>query len=164
MENLGKSFMMVIEPLNFDLRQQKVFYSDFGFIIVSESEFFRDSIIKLCQECHKIRQKGFGPKLITSIRKRMKEFVRKSFRTERDLLELVALLFDITYYTAVSHDKDAHLRKFTTIMGASPKYFGYFGSRDYNSLKILEKIQKKIERSEDMKGTGSYFDILQIIN
>ena len=56
METLGKSFLMVIEPSDFDLNQQKVFYSDFGFVIASESEFFRDSMVKLCQKCHEVRK------------------------------------------------------------------------------------------------------------
>ena len=50
MENLGNTFLMVIDPYDFDMKQQKVFYSDFGFVITSQSKFFRDSMIKLCKE------------------------------------------------------------------------------------------------------------------
>ncbi len=46
---------------DFDIKQQKVFHSDFGFVLVTQSEFFRDSMIKLCIECHRLRQKNFGP-------------------------------------------------------------------------------------------------------
>jgi len=94
----------------------------------------------------------------------MKEFVNKSIKTERDFLELVAMLFDIAYCTAVSHDKDAHLRKFTVIEGATPKYFGYVGSKDYNSFDITGKIQEKMEGTKDENGTGSCFEIYQVKN
>ena len=164
MENLGKTFVMVIDPCDFDMKQQKVFHSDFGFVIVTPSEFFRDSMIRLCKECHSVRIRNFGPKIITRARKRMREFVNKSIKTERDFLELVAMLFDIAYYTAVSHDKVAHLRKFIAIEGATPKYFGFVGSKDYNSFDIISKIQEKIESTKDENETGSCFEIYQVKN
>ncbi len=145
MENVANSFLMVIEPFDFDLKQQEVFHSDFGFVFASESEYFRDSLIRLYQECHKIRKNGFGPKIVESIRERMEEFARKPVKNERSLLEMVAMLFDIVYYTAVFHDKVAHLRKFFIIEGSIPKYFGYIGSKDYNSIEIIEKSQGKLK-------------------
>ncbi|KKN27158.1 hypothetical protein LCGC14_0867510 [marine sediment metagenome] len=164
MENLGKTFLMVIDPYDFDIKQQKVFHSDFGFVLVTQSEFFRDSMIRLCKECHKLRQKNYGPKIIINARKRMKEYVNKSIKTERDFLELVAMLFDIAYYTAVSHDKDAYLRKFITIEGATPTYFGFVSSKDYNSFDIISKIQEKIKSAGDEKGAGYCFEIYQVYN
>ncbi|MHA2185279.1 MAG: hypothetical protein ACXAAI_09780 [Promethearchaeota archaeon] len=122
MENLGKSFLIVIDPKDFDLNKEKVFSNDFSFVFSSESEFFRDSLYKLCQECYKVRRKGFGPKLITNIRKRMKAILRKNLNDERVLLELVALFFDIAYYTAVTHEKVSHFRKFSAIDDVSIKY------------------------------------------
>ncbi|KKN07296.1 hypothetical protein LCGC14_1068510 [marine sediment metagenome] len=94
----------------------------------------------------------------------MKEFVNKSIKTERDFLELVAMLFDIAYYTAVSHDKNAHLRKFIAIIGAIPTYFGYVGSKDYGSFVIINKIQNKIENTKDENGAGSCFEIYHVKN
>ena len=164
MENLGKTFLMVMDPHDFDIKQKKVFHSDFGFVLVTQSEFFRDSTIKFCKECHSVRKRNFGFKIITNARKSMKEFGKKSIKTERDYLELVALLFDITYYTAVSHDKDAHLRKFITIEGVTPNYFGYIGSKDYNSFEIISKIQEKIRSTKDENGAGSCFEIYQVKN
>jgi len=164
MENLGKTFLMVIDPYDFDIKQQKVFFSDFGFVLSTQSEFFRDSMIRLCEKCHSVRKRYYGPKIITSARKRMREFVNKSIKTELEFLELVALLFDIAYYTAVSHDKDAHLRKFIAIEGVTPTYFGFIGSKDYNSLDIISKIQEKIGSAKDEKGTGSCFEIYQVKN
>lgn len=46
MEYLGKTGVLVIEPLDFDLKLQKVFYPNFGFVFTSESEFFRNSAAK----------------------------------------------------------------------------------------------------------------------
>ena len=94
----------------------------------------------------------------------MKEFVNKSIKTERDFLELVAMLFDIAYYTAVSHDKVAHLRKFIAIEGATPKYLGFVGSKAYNSFDIISKIQEKMEGTKDESGVGSCFEIYQVKN
>ena len=164
MENLGKTYLMVIDPHDFNMKQQKVFHSDFGFVIVTPSEFFRDSMTKLCIECHGVRKRNFSPKIITSARKRMKGFVNKSIKTEHEFLELVAMLFDIAYYTAVSHDKVAHLRKFIVIEGATPKYLGFVGSKNYNSFDIISKIQEKIESTKDENATGSCFEIYQVKN
>ena len=164
MENLGKTFLIVIDPSDFDMKQQKVFHSDFGFVIVTPSEFFRDSMIRLCKECHSVRKRNFGPKIITSARKRMREFVNRSIKIEYEFLELVALLFDIAYYTAVSHDKVAHLRKFIAIEGISPKFFGYIGSKDYKSSVIINKIQNRIENAKGDKKVGSCFEIYQVTN
>ncbi|MHA2010239.1 MAG: hypothetical protein ACXABO_18930 [Promethearchaeota archaeon] len=164
METLGKTFLMVIDPENFDIKQQKVLFSDFGFVLVTQSKFFRDSMIKLCMECHRIRQKNFDPEIITHVRERMRDFVGKSIRTELEFLELVSNFFDIAYYTAVSHDNDAHLRKFITVEGINPKYFGYFGSKDYSSLQIINKIQGIIESQRDENSSGTCFEIYQVKN
>lgn len=155
---------MVIDPYDFDIKQKKEFHSDFGFVLVTQSEFFRDSMIRFCKECHSVRKRNFGPKIIISARKRMKEFFNKAIKTEGDFLELVAMLFDIVYYTAVSHDKDARLRKFLAIEGASPKYFGFVGSKDYSSFDIISKIQEKMEGTKDESGVGSCFEIYQVKN
>ncbi len=164
MEVLGKTFLMVIEPLDFDMKQKKVFHPEFGFVIASESEFFRDIAVKLCKKYHRIRRTSFGPKILTSIRKRMRDYNRKTFNTEREFLELVALFFDIAYYTAVSHDKDAHLRKFSVVDGATFRYFGYCGSKNYNSLQLIEKMQDKVEGSKVKHGVGSYFEVSQVFH
>lgn len=155
---------MVIYPDDFNFYHQKVFYTDFGFVVISESEFFRDSMYKLCKKCHEVRRKRFGPKIITSIRKKMKEIAKESLKDERVVLEFVALLFDIMYYTAVSHDKNGHLRKFTTIDGRSIKYFAYFGSTDYDRVRLIEKIQEKLETVRNENKIGSCFEILQVGN
>jgi hypothetical protein len=164
MENLGKSFLMVIDPNDFDLNKQKVFFDDFSFVFTSESEFFRDSLYKLCQECYKIRRKGFGPKLITDIRKTMKAILRKNLKDERVLLELVALFFDIAYYTVVSHDRVSHFRKFSTVDGVTIKFCSYFGSRDYNPIELIKKVQQKTQKNKSNTRNGFLFEIVQILN
>ena len=74
------------------------------------------------------------------------------------------MLFDIAYYTAVSHNKNAHLRKFIGIEGASPTYFGFVGSKDYTSFDLIDKIQEKIERTKYQSVTESCFEIYQLKN
>ena len=100
-ENLGKAFLMVNARYNFGIKQEKVCHSDFGFTLVTQSEFFRGFMTKFCKECHCVQQKNFSPKIIKNARKLMREFVSKSIKTESDFLELVAIIFDVAYYTAV---------------------------------------------------------------
>ena len=47
MEYLGKTALLVIELSDFDLKPQKVFYPDFGFVLTSELEFFRNRALSL---------------------------------------------------------------------------------------------------------------------
>jgi len=75
-----------------------------------------------------------------------------------------AMLFDISYYTAISHDKNAHLRKFSVIDRTTLKFFGYIGSKKYEISEIINKIQKKLERSKDKNRTGFCFEVHQIKN
>ena len=105
MEYLGNTALLVIEPLDFDLKRQNVFYPDFGFVLTSESEFFRNKAAEFCIECNKIRQKFFGPKILTGVRKSMKKYLLKPVKTEREFLELLTILFDITYFTGTSRKK-----------------------------------------------------------
>lgn len=164
MENLGSTFLMVINPPDFDIKQLKVLHSDFGFVISSQSRFFRDSIIKLCEEYHDIRKMNFGKNFITNTRNCMKKYVNKQGKTERDLFELVVLLFDISYYTAISHDKDAYLRKFSIIEGGTLKCLGYIGSQDFSTSEVIGKIQEKIKSPKYNNRTGSCFEVYQLNN
>jgi len=164
MENLGKTSVLVIEPKNFDLREQKVFFPDFGFVLTSESRFFRDMGEKLCMSCHEIRKKYFGPKILTEARKRMKELATKSVRAEREFLELMSIFFDIAYYTAISRDKGAHLRKFVTYDGLTPKYYLYVGSMDVTTTEVLDKLNEIISNSKPNDASKSCFEVIQLIN
>ena len=128
---------MVVDPEDFDMKKQQVFYSEFGFIICSQSEFFRSKMEELCLNCHKLRQRGMSSKFSTDIRKRMKKYVANTLKTERDRLELVALYFDLTYFTATSHQKDTHLRKFISLWGTTPQYFLYCGSKYVSSIEYF---------------------------
>jgi len=164
MENLGRSYLLVLEPRDFDIKSGHVYYDEFGFVIGTQSQFFRDQMEKLCLECHKIRQRGMGSKIITSMRKRMKAYRQKGIKVERDLFELVALYFDLTYYTAISHDKEAHLRKFTTILGAKPMYFVYVGSENYTVMEFIEMIQQRDSKEGGPCDKASFINIMQLVN
>ena len=164
MENLGKTSIMVIEPSNFDLRKQRVFYPDFGFVLTTESIFFRDMGEKLCLSCHEIRKNHFGPKILTEARKRMKELATKSVRTEREFLELMSIFFDIAYYAAVSQDRGAHLRKFVTYDGLTTKYYLYVGSMEVTTTEVLDKFNVKISGSKPDDASMSCFKVIQLIN
>ncbi len=164
MEQIGKSFIIVVDPPSFNIKQNKVTYDDFGFVISSQSQFLRDKMVQLCKKCHKIRMNHFSPKILTEIRRNINELRRKKIKTDVETLQLVATFFDIAYYTAVSHDKNAHFKSFSTIVGTVIHYFLYVGSKVYNSITILEKIQQKIEISKGEGNPGSYFELISIKN
>lgn len=164
MEYLGKTGLLVIEPSDFDLKLQKVFYLNFGFVLTSESEYFRNNAAKFCLEYHKIRQGSFGSKILTRIRKSMKEYLAKPVKAEREVLELLAMFFDIAYFTAMSRKNQVYFRKFVTIEGCEPKYYLYLGSIDFTSLEILEKIHEMAERFKIGDALMSCFEFIQIIN
>ena len=164
MEYLGNTGLLVIEPLEFDLKLQKVFYLNFGFVLTSESEYFRNSAAEFCLEYHKVRQWSFGPKVLTRIRKSMKEYLTKPVKTEREVLELLAMFFDIAYFTTTSRKNQVYFRKFVIIEGCEPKYYLYFGSIDFTTLEVLERIQKMAERSKMGDGPMSCFEFIQLIN
>lgn len=164
MEYLGKTGILVIEPLDFDLKLQKVFYLNFGFVLTSESEYFRNNTAKFCLEYHKIRQGSFGPKVLTRIRKSMKVYLAKPVKTEREVLELLAMFFDIAYFTATSYKNQFYFRKFVTIEGCGLRYYLYFGSIDFTTLEILERIQEMAERFKMGDAPMSCFEFIQLIN
>jgi len=164
MEYLGKTGILVIEPLGFDLKLQKVFYHNFGFVLTSESEYFRNSAAEFCLEYHEIRQGSFGAKVLTRIRKSMKEYLSKPIKAEREVLELLAMFFDIAYFTATSRKKPIRFRKFIIIEGCKPRYYLYLGSMDITSLEVLERIQEMAERSKIGGAPTSCFEFIQLIN
>ena len=92
----------------------------------------------------------------------MKDYLQKSFKFERELLELVALYFDLAYYTGNSHDKDTHIRKFISFLWVAPFYFLYVGSRDYTSLDLLQKVMDLKNKREEYYGIGSHIEIMQM--
>jgi len=164
MEYLGDTALLVIEPLDFDLKHQNVFYPDFGFVLTSESEFFRNKAAEFCIECNKIRQKFFGPKILTGVRKSMKKYLSKPVKTEREFLELLTILFDITYFTGTSRKKQIRFRKFIIIEGHGPRYYFYLGSMDITSVEVLGRIQEMAERSKTGGAPMSCFEFIQLIN
>lgn len=164
MEFLGKTALLVIEPFDFDLRRQKVFYPNFGFVLTSESEFFRNIAVEFIQKYHTVRQKSFGPKVLTGVKKSMKAYLSRPVKTEREFLGLLAIFFDIVYYTSNTRDLETHLRRFHTFDDTSMKYYLYVGTLDITSLEILDKIQEKSESLNLNAESISSFEIVQVLN
>jgi len=94
----------------------------------------------------------------------MKRYTRIQLNSERYFLELIALYVDLAYYTATKHSKDTHLSKFTTILGSIPQYFLYIGSKYYNNLELLNKVQEKTTMGTNNDGAGSFINIIQLLN
>ena len=164
MEYIGSTSLLVIEPKDFDLGHQKVFYPDFGFVLTSESQFFRDMGEKLCLSCHEIRKNHFGPKILSEALKRTKELSTKSVRNEREFLELMSIFFDIAYCSATLHDKNTHLRKFVAYDGNKTKYYLYLGSMDITSLEVLDILREKVRDSKPSDTPKSCFGVIQLTN
>lgn len=166
MERLGKSFILVIEPLDFNIYQKKVFFNTFGCVIGTESEFFRNLMYKMCEKRVEIWQAHYTPKIITEIRKNLRLVLRKKIRNEEDAFRILSAFADLSFYTAVSHNKDAYLKSFSTIQDGKILRYCYVGSEIYNTSEILEKIEEKIQYSREEKGDnkGSCFEFHQILN
>lgn len=163
-ERLGKTYIMVIDPLDFVFKHYNTTYEKFEFVICSESRFFRDSLYKLCNQVYELRRNHYPKNYANDIQTRMKQFKSLKLGTERAVFELVTILFDLAYYTAMSHDINGHLKAFSIIDGATIKYYAYFGNSNYNSFDILAKIQQKTHCKSNRTANGSCFEIYQLFN
>ena len=94
----------------------------------------------------------------------MKAYFSKPVKTEREVLDLLAMFFDIAYFTATSRKNQVYFRKFVKIEGCEPRYYLYFGSIDFAIIEILERIQEMAERSKIGDASMSCFEFIQLIN
>lgn len=87
-------------------------------------------------------------------------------KTEEEMFRLLGTFADLTYYTAVSHDRDAYIMSFSTIMDGKVLRYCYLGSEVLSTQEIVDKIFKKIEYSKQKKEKAglSCFGIHQILN
>jgi len=163
MEGLGKSFILVLEPLEFNIYEKKMNYYTLGFVFGTQSMWLRDQTYHLVETYLEYWQHHFTPKAIKEIRKSVSNFIASKVKREETIMRFYCGLGLLAYYTATTHDKRLAMRKFTAIEGASPTYYIYIGVNDYNVLEILDKIRQKVAHSQaGMKWKGSCFELIQV--
>jgi len=165
-EILGKNFILVIEPINFDIHQKNIFFDRFGFVLATESEWFRDLIYKMCIKRIKIWQARYTPKIVSEIRNGLKKYNGINIKTEEEMFHLMGTFADIAYYTAVSHDKDAYIKCFSTFMDGKLLRYCYLGSDVISTQEVINKMFKKFQYSKTIKEQPglSCFVMHQILN
>ena len=163
MEQLGKSFILVIEPLEFNVYEKRMNYDTLGFVFGTQSVWLRDRLYHLVTKYLEFWQQHFTPKAIYEIRENISNFIASKVRREEVIFRFYCALGLLAYYTARTRDKGLAMRKFTTIERANPLYYIYIGVNDYNTMEILEKIGQKVTHSEaGLEWKGSCFELVQV--
>ena len=163
MELIGKSFILVLEPLEFNVYEKKMNYDTLGFVFGTQSTWLRDQTYHLVTTYLEYWQHHFTPKVIKEIQESVSNFITSKVERDEIIMHFYCALGLLAYYTATTRDKGLAMRKFTTIEGASPTYYIYIGVNDYNVLEIRDKIGQKIAHSEaGMEWKGSCFELLQV--
>ena len=164
MENIGKSFILVIEPLEYSVYDKKFNLETFGVVFGSQSTWLRDQHYNLVTTYLEFWQHHFTPKAIREIRDTISNFIMAKVRREEIVIRFFCALGLLAYYTAVSHDKTLTMRKFTAIEDINnPMYYIYIGINDYNVMEIMEKIEQKVAHSKvGVEWKGSCFELTQV--
>ena len=145
MENIGKSFILVIEPLEFSVYDRKFNHETFGLVFGSQSTWLRDQHYNLATKYLEFWQQHFTPKAIKEIQDNISNFITAKVRREEVSIRFFCALGLLAYYTAISHEKTLAMRKFTAIEDINnPMYHVYIGVNDYNVMEILKKIEQKV--------------------
>ncbi len=163
MKRLGKSFILVLEPLEFNVYEKKMQFDTLGFVFGTQSMWLRDQTYNLVTEYLKFWQRYFTPKAIKEIRDNINNFIVTKVKREEVMFRFYCALGLLAYYTARTRDKDLAMRKFTIIEGLNPMYYIYIGVNDYNVSEIRDKIGEKIASSEvGLDWKGSCFELIQV--
>ena len=163
MERLGKSFILVLEPLEFNIYERKMNYDTLGFVFGTQSTWLRDQMYHLVTKYLEYWQQYFTPKGIKEIQDNISKFIASKVRREEVMFRFYCALGLLAYYTARTREKGLAMRKFTIIEGTNPMYYIYIGVNDYNILEIRDKIGQKIAHSETgMEWKGSCFELIQV--
>ena len=132
MERLGKTFLLVIEPLDIDIKENSFNYQEFGFIIGTESSWYLGNIFKFFRDYLKVRSEHLSTHGWDSFRREIQEsseqILRKYIKNIEDFLRLVGVFIDLSYYTAHSHGKTTSLIVFTMDIESQLLYYCYVGS------------------------------------
>ena len=93
MERLGKSFILVLEPLEFNIYERKMNYDTLGFVFGTQSTWLRNQMYHLVTEYLKYWQRYFTPKAIKEIRDNISNFITSKVKREevmfRDIFQVL---------------------------------------------------------------------------
>jgi serine/threonine protein kinase len=169
MERLGKTFLLVIEPLDFSIKEDSFNCSEFGFMVGTESSWYLNNIFQFCRDYYKNRSDYLKSNALGSlkeeIKKSLEQIINKDIKNDEDLLRLIGTFVDISCYTTHSHCKTTYLTVFTMDLESQLLYCCYVGSNEYKDPEELSKqFFKKIKRPSTEKYDGSCFEIYQFLN
>lgn len=80
MERLGKTFLLVIEPLDFNMKESSFNCKEFGFIVGTESLMYLSNIFKFCSDYYQARSAYLKPDLLDSLKEEIKENQGTNFK------------------------------------------------------------------------------------
>jgi len=169
MERLGKTFLLVIEPLDFSLKENSFNCSEFGFMVGTESSWSLNNIFQFCRGYYRTRFDYLKSNALDSLKKEIKENLRqiinKDIKNDEDFLRLMGIFIDLSFFTAYSHDKTMYLTVFTMDIGSQLLYCCYVGSNEYKDpVELSKQFFKKIKSTSINKSDGSCFEIYQFLN
>jgi len=169
MERLGKTFLLVIEPLDFSLKENAFYCSKFGFMVGTESSWYLNNIFQFCRDYYRTRIDYLKSNALDSLKKEIKEsleqIINKDVKNDEDLLRLMGIFIDLSFFTAYSRDKTTYLTVFTMDVESQLLYCCYVGSNEYKDPEELSKqFFKKIKRPSIDKNDGSCFEVYQFLN
>lgn len=169
MERLGKTFLLVIEPLDFNMKENSFNCKEFGFIVGTESSWYLNNLFKFCRDFLKVRSDYLKPSMLDSfkeeIKERQEQMLKKDIKNDEDFLRLLGTFVDLSCYTTHSHYKTTYLTVFTMDIESQLLYCCYVGSNKYENPEELSKqFFKKIKRPSNDKHDGSCFEIYQFLN
>ena len=109
MERLGKTFLLVIEPLDFNMKENTFNCQEFGFMIGTESSWYINTIFKFCREYYQARSEYLKPNMLDSLKEEIKENLEqismKDIKNDEDFLRLMGTYVDLSCYTTHTHHK-----------------------------------------------------------
>ena len=82
MDRLGKSFILVLEPLEFNVYDKKMNFDTLGFVFGTQSTWLRDQTYNLVTKYLEFWQRYFTPKAIKEIRDKINNFIASKVKRE----------------------------------------------------------------------------------
>jgi len=169
MERLGQTSLLVIEPLDFSIKENSFSCSEFGFMVGTESSWYLENIFQFCRDYYKNRSDYLKSNALGSlkeeIKKSLEQIINKHVKNDEDLLRLIGTFVDISCYTTHSHCKTTYLTVFTMDVESQLFYCCYVGSNEYKDPEELSKqFFKKIKSTSLNKNDGSCFEIYQFFD
>lgn len=139
------SQVRVIEPINFDMNDCKVFYDDFIFVFYSTLEKHRDAFILGCKTFIESYKDSTHAVDLESYRKELNKLARKE-QSEGDnllFLEVIDSYLELLVLNSVLGSQSIHGEGFTRENEFGTLYWYYFGTKKLAIEDVNDKFNKK---------------------